>query len=103
MVFKAMPGLSNPHQVDRFGQSQPFDQVLAAVAVVLPLNDDDGPFDVFEVAEPVPVAALLLKWVARTTQPAATVLSRALVAMAPPSDLPTRIKGLSLVRHKRWQ
>ena len=59
-----MPGLSNPHQVDRFGQSQPFDQVLAAVAVVLPLNDDDGPFDVFEVAEPVPVAALLLKWVA---------------------------------------
>lgn len=56
-----MFGLSDPHHVDGFGQCRPCDEVLAAVAVVLSLNNEHGLADVCEVANPVPVAALLLK------------------------------------------
>jgi len=59
-----MPGLSDPHHVDRFGQSRPCDQVLIAIAVVLILNDEHGLADVLKVAEPVPLASFLVKRIA---------------------------------------
>ena len=64
VVLEAVFGTSDPINADRFGQLQPCDQVLRAVAIFFSLNDEDGPTDVCEVAEPVPVAAFLLKRVA---------------------------------------